>query len=124
MVGDQERIGGSSPRDHQYIVLRVRGRRPIIVLSFVNSALLSFFPFLLPDKDGNEIHFRVKKSTKLRKLKISYYKRKRSPWAQDSLHFLTFQYRGRGIRDEDTPETLQMEEGDIIEVSASINKQK
>ena len=36
----------------------------------------------------------------------------------------TFQYRGRGIRDEDTPDTLQMEEGDIIEVSASINKQK
>ena len=123
MVGDQERIGGLSAQD-QYIVLRIRGRRPIIVLSFVNSALLSFFPFLLPDKDGNEIHFRVKKSTKLRKLKISYYKRKRSPWAQDSLHFLTFQYRGRGIRDEDTPETLQMEEGDIIEVSASINKQQ
>lgn len=123
MVGDQERIGGSSPRNHQYILLRVKGRRPIVP-SFVNSALLSFFPFLLPDKDGNEIHFRVKKSTKLRKLKISYYKRKRSPWAQDSLHFLTFQYRGRGIRDEDTPETLQMEEGDIIEVSASIDKQK
>ena len=124
MVGNQERIGGLSPRNHQYILLRVRGRRHIIVLSFVNSALLSFFPFLLPDKDGNEIHFRVKKSTQLRKLKISYYKRKRSPWAQDSLHFLTFQYRGRGIRDEDTPETLQMEEGDIIEVSAIINKQQ
>ena len=66
----------------------------------------------------------MKKNTQLEKLKLAYVERKRSPWAQDCLKFLTFQYRGRGIRDEDTPDTLQMEEGDIIEVSASINKQK
>ena len=66
----------------------------------------------------------MRKNAQFEKLKLAYVERKRSPWGQDCLKFLTFQYRGRGIRDEDTPDTLQMEEGDIIEVSASINKQK
>ncbi|XP_065200278.1 small ubiquitin-related modifier-like [Planococcus citri] len=73
--------------------------------------------------DSNEIHFRVKMSTQMYKLKRSY-----SEKAGVQLPGLRFLFDGRRITDEDTPKSLEMEDGDVIEVyqeqsgGAEINK--
>jgi len=58
-----------------------------------------------------EIHFRVKRTTQMGKLKRSYSERL-------GVHVtsLRFLYDGRRISDEATPGTLEMESGDYIEV--------
>jgi small ubiquitin-related modifier len=61
--------------------------------------------------DSNEIHFRVKMSTQMHKLKRSY-----SEKAGVQLPGLRFLFDGRRITDEDTPKLLEMEDGDVIEV--------
>ncbi|KAL1766394.1 small ubiquitin-related modifier 1, partial [Sigmodon hispidus] len=62
-------------------------------------------------QDGHEIHFKVKVTTQLRKLKESYSERKGV--SSDSLKFL---FDGKRIADDHTPIGLGMEEEDIIEV--------
>ncbi|KAI1303046.1 Small ubiquitin-related modifier [Halotydeus destructor] len=62
-------------------------------------------------QDSNEIHFRVKKTTQMGKLKKSYSERVGVPVT--SLRFL---FDGRRINDTDTPKTLEMENDDVIEV--------
>ncbi|XP_075237142.1 small ubiquitin-related modifier-like [Lycorma delicatula] len=61
--------------------------------------------------DSNEIHFRVKMTTQMGKLKKSYSERVGVPAM--SLRFL---FDGRRINDEDTPKQLEMQNDDIIEV--------
>uniref|UniRef100_A0A1B6F8I9 Small ubiquitin-related modifier n=1 Tax=Cuerna arida TaxID=1464854 RepID=A0A1B6F8I9_9HEMI len=61
--------------------------------------------------ENNEIHFRVKKTTQLMKLKKSYSDKVGVPVS--SLRFL---FDGRRITDEDTPKSLEMEDEDVIEV--------
>merc|ERR1711860_366213 len=62
-------------------------------------------------QDSNEIHFRVKMSTQMGKLKKSYSERVGVPVS--SLRFL---FDGRRINDDETPKTLEMEQDDVIEV--------
>jgi len=62
-------------------------------------------------QDSNEIHFKVKMTTQLGKLKRSYADRLGISAA--SLRFL---FDGRGLKDEDTPKQLDMENDDVIEV--------
>ncbi len=62
-------------------------------------------------QDANEIHFRVKMSTRLGKLKNSYSERVGVPVS--SLRFL---FDGKRINDEETPEDLEMEQDNVIEV--------
>merc|ERR1712083_823209 len=62
-------------------------------------------------QDSNEIHFRVKMSTNMGKLKKSYAERVGVPVS--SLRFL---FDGRRINDDETPKALEMEQGDVIEV--------
>lgn len=62
-------------------------------------------------QDSNEIHFRVKMTTQMGKLKKSYSERVGVPVA--SLRFL---FDGRRINDEETPKALEMENDDVIEV--------
>ena len=62
-------------------------------------------------QDSNEIHFRVKMSTQMGKLKKSYSERVGAPIA--SLRFL---FDGKRINDDETPKSLEMEQGDVIEV--------
>ena len=62
-------------------------------------------------QDSNEIHFRVKQTTLMGKLKKSYSERVGVPIA--SLRFL---FDGRRINDDDTPKALEMEQDDVIEV--------
>ena len=62
-------------------------------------------------QDSNEIHFRVKMSTSMAKLKKSYAERVGAPVT--SLRFL---FDGRRINDDETPKALEMEQEDVIEV--------
>ena len=63
------------------------------------------------DLDNLEIHFRVKPTTQMGKLKRCYCER--VGVSVDSLRFL---FEGRRIMDEATPGGLEMESGDSIEV--------
>ncbi|XP_038196598.1 small ubiquitin-related modifier 1-like isoform X1 [Arvicola amphibius] len=62
-------------------------------------------------QDGNEVHFKVKRRTQLKKLKKSYCQRQGIP--SNSVKFL---FEGQKIADNHTPEELEMEEDDVIEV--------
>lgn len=62
-------------------------------------------------QDGNEIHFKVKMTMQLKKLKETYCQRQGVP--SNSLKFL---FEGQKIADNHTPEELEMEEDDVIEV--------
>merc|ERR1712156_687400 len=62
-------------------------------------------------QDSNEIHFRVKMTTQMGKLKKSYSERVGAPIA--SLRFL---FDGKRINDDETPKSLEMEQDDVIEV--------
>ena len=62
-------------------------------------------------QDTNELHFRVKKTTAFSKMKKSYSDRIGVP-----LSSLRFLFDGRRIDDNDTPQSLDMEEEDVIEV--------
>merc|ERR1711935_194407 len=62
-------------------------------------------------QDSNEIHFRVKMTTQMGKLKKSYSERVGVPVS--SLRFLL---DGRRINDDETPKQLEMEQDDVIEV--------
>ena len=56
-------------------------------------------------QDSNEIHFRVKQTTQMGKLKKSYSERVGVPVT--SLRFL---FDGRRINDDETPKALEMEQ--------------
>ncbi len=62
-------------------------------------------------QDNSEVHFKVKYSTAMGKLKKSYSDRQGVP--AGSLRFL---FDGRRINDDETPKQLEMEDGDVIEV--------
>ncbi|XP_064614162.1 small ubiquitin-related modifier-like [Liolophura sinensis] len=62
-------------------------------------------------QDSTEIHFRVKLTTQMGKLKKSYSERQGVPVS--SLRFL---FDGKRINDDETPKQLDMESDDCIEV--------
>ncbi|KAI6220607.1 Small ubiquitin-related modifier [Aphelenchoides fujianensis] len=62
-------------------------------------------------QDANEVHFRVKYSTIMGKLKKSYAER-----TGVTITSLRFLFDGRRIENEDTPKSLSMEDDDVIEV--------
>ena len=62
-------------------------------------------------QDSNEIHFRVKQTTLMGKLKKSYSERVGVP-----ITSLKFLFDGRRINDDETPKALEMEQDDVIEV--------
>ncbi|KAG5363670.1 Ubiquitin-like protein SMT3 [Yarrowia sp. B02] len=59
---------------------------------------------------SSEIFFKIKKSTQLKKLIDAFCQRQGKQ--KSSLRFL---YDGQRVTDTDTPETLQIEDGDTIE---------
>ena len=79
-------------------------------------------------QDSNEIHFRVKQTTQMGKLKKSYSERVGVPvtslrYLQESvkcdvinLFLFRFLFDGRRINDDETPKALEMEQDDVIEV--------
>merc|ERR1712142_320378 len=62
-------------------------------------------------QDNSEIHFKVKFSTPMGKLKKSYSERQGVP-----ITTLRFLFDGKRINDDDTPKALEMENDDVIEV--------
>ena len=92
--------------DAEYIKLKVVGKMPLSLLQswLINSSIF-------PGQDSNEIHFRVKQTTQMGKLKKSYSERVGVPVT--SLRFL---FDGRRINDDETPKALEMEQDDVIEV--------
>ncbi|RKP08882.1 ubiquitin-related domain-containing protein [Thamnocephalis sphaerospora] len=61
--------------------------------------------------DQNEVFFKIKKTTQLRKLMEAYCERQGK--AMSSVRFL---YDGSRIQPENTPNELDMEDGDSIDV--------
>jgi len=59
--------------------------------------------------DGSEVHFRIKHTTSMSKLKKSYAER-----VGVSASTISFVYNKRRIDDGDTPQSLGMKEGDAI----------
>lgn len=62
-------------------------------------------------QDNTEVHFKIKKTTQLRKLKQAFCDRQGV--ALNSLRFL---FDGQRINDDQTPKDLEMEDDDVIEV--------
>ena len=60
--------------------------------------------------DNMEVHFRVKMSTRMEKVKKGYSRRLGIP-----LYALRCLFDGRRVNDEETPESLDMGDGDILE---------
>merc|ERR1712062_74801 len=61
--------------------------------------------------DNSEVHFKIKKTTQLKKLKQAYADRQGV-----SLNSLRFLFDGQRVADDMSPKQLEMEEGDVIEV--------
>eukprot|EP00250_Pteridium_aquilinum_P028159 c36677_g1_i1 orf=180-551(+) len=61
-------------------------------------------------QDGNEVFFRIKRSTQLRKLMNAYCERQ-----SVEMNSIAFLFDGRRLRAEQTPAELEMEEGDEID---------
>ena len=62
-------------------------------------------------QDGTEIYFKIKKTTQLKKLMDAYCTRQ--GLANNQCRFI---FDGERIKDDDTPEILEMENGDEIDV--------
>uniref|UniRef100_M8BY97 Small ubiquitin-related modifier n=1 Tax=Aegilops tauschii TaxID=37682 RepID=M8BY97_AEGTA len=65
---------------------------------------------LATGRDGNEVFFRIKRSTQLKKLMNAYCDRQ-----SVDLNSIAFLFDGRRLRGEQTPDELEMEEGDEID---------
>nr|ATZ71030.1 small ubiquitin-related modifier [Litchi chinensis] len=61
-------------------------------------------------QDGNEVFFRIKRSTQLKKLMNAYCDRQ-----SVELNSIAFLFDGRRLRAEQTPDELEMEDGDEID---------
>merc|ERR1712083_763056 len=81
------------------------------IMSGDNKDETEYIKLKVVGQDSNEIHFRVKMSTNMGKLKKSYAERVGVPVS--SLRFL---FDGRRINDDETPKALEMEQDDVIEV--------
>merc|ERR1739845_94294 len=62
------------------------------------------------DQEGNEVYFKIKRSTPLRKLMDAYCQRQAK--TSDSIRFL---YDGARVMPDSTPEEMEMEDNDIID---------
>ncbi|CAL5336379.1 hypothetical protein CsSME_00019206 [Camellia sinensis var. sinensis] len=61
-------------------------------------------------QDGNEVFFRIKRSTQLKKLMNAYCDRQ-----SVEMNSIAFLFDGRRLRGEQTPDELEMEDGDEID---------
>ncbi|KAL8137692.1 hypothetical protein V2J09_003693 [Rumex salicifolius] len=61
-------------------------------------------------QDGNEVFFRIKRCTQLKKLMNAYCDRQSA-----DLNAIAFLFDGRRLRADQTPDELEMEDGDEID---------
>lgn len=64
------------------------------------------------DQEDQEVLFKIKKSTALKKMIDAYCDRK----GITDRNAIRFSYRGERIRENNTPKELEMEDGDTIDV--------
>jgi len=76
-----------------------------------NEANSEYIKLRVVGQDSNEIHFKVKLTTQMSKLKKSYSER-----VGVTMSSLRFLFDGKRINDTDTPKCLEMENDDVIEV--------
>ncbi|CAN1161133.1 Small ubiquitin-related modifier 1 [Linum perenne] len=62
------------------------------------------------DQDGNEVYFKIKRSTQLKKLMEAYGCRQSL-----DIRTIAFLFDGRRVHAEQTPAQLEMEDGDEID---------
>jgi len=62
-------------------------------------------------QNNSEVHFRIKKTTQMKKLKAAFCERQGIP-----INSVRFLFEGQRINDEQTPKDLEMEDNDTIEV--------
>nr|VDC75259.1 unnamed protein product [Brassica rapa] len=86
-----------------HINLKVKGQIRIMLFPFSPWC----FVFL---QDGNEVFFRIKRSTQLKKLMNAYCDRQ-----SVDMNAIAFLFDGRRLRAEQTPDELDMEDGDEID---------
>jgi small ubiquitin-related modifier len=79
--------------------------------SFENTVNVNFINLRTVSQDGNEVYFKIKKITPLKKLINSYCERQSI--SSSNVRFL---YNGQRILDEQTPKSLEMEDNDVIDV--------
>jgi hypothetical protein len=63
------------------------------------------------DQDGNDLCFKVKKLTPLKKVMDAYCQRQGK-----TRELVRFLFEGTRVQDNDTPDSLQLEDGDMIQV--------
>jgi hypothetical protein len=63
------------------------------------------------DQDGNDLYFKIKKHTPLKKVMDAYCERQGK--ARGLVRFL---FEGTRVQDNDTPDSLELEDGDMIQV--------
>ncbi|XP_020877204.1 small ubiquitin-related modifier 1-like [Arabidopsis lyrata subsp. lyrata] len=80
------------------------------ILPSLPPQILSSLPPLLLRYDGNEVFFRIKRSTQLKKLMNAYCDRQ-----SVDMNSIAFLFDGRRLRAEQTPDELEMEDGDEID---------
>ncbi|XP_063675003.1 small ubiquitin-related modifier 1-B-like isoform X2 [Bolinopsis microptera] len=62
-------------------------------------------------QNNSEVHFRIKKTTQMKKLKAAFCERQGIP-----INSVRFLFEGQRINDEQAPKDLEMEDNDTIEV--------
>ena len=77
----------------------------------MGNMILGFLFAQVTGQDGSVVHFKIKKNTALRKLMSAYCDR-----TGIKLESTRFRFDGQPISETDTPATLEMEEGDSIDV--------
>ena len=76
-----------------------------------DDVIANYIKLKVVGQDSNEIHYLVKISANMGKLKKSYAER-----VGVQVSTLRFLFDGRRINDEETPKALEMEQDDVIEV--------
>ncbi|KAK4197747.1 ubiquitin-related domain-containing protein [Triangularia verruculosa] len=61
--------------------------------------------------NNNEVFFKIKRSTKLEKLMTAFCERQGK-----TLQSVRFLFEGQRVQPSDTPDTLEMQDGDTLEV--------
>ncbi|KAL8195572.1 hypothetical protein R6Q57_025975 [Mikania cordata] len=87
-----------------------RGFSPIFVQNWSETSTTGQKHLTIAWKDGNEVFFRIKRSTQLKKLMNAYCDRQ-----SVELNSIAFLFDGRRLRAEQTPDELEMEDGDEID---------
>lgn len=75
---------------------------------------LCYLPSQVRDAEGNEVQFKIKKTTQLKKLMDAYCTRMGTP--KGGYRFL---FDGHRINEDDTPESLDMQELDCVDAMVS-----